>query len=162
MTHETNEAEINKAEITRGIDGKRGTEGKYGKYIIREPLGTFADVHPELTGVQSFGIEGEKWDLGPCHIQMTAVHKPFVMLNKSHAHPDDEYLCFIAGNPMDLGDFGAEVELFLGEEGEKHIINSSTIIFIPKGLPHCPIIFTAVKKPIFLLTVVPAGGYLQT
>ncbi len=145
-----------------GAEGKRGTEGKYGKYIIREPLGTFADMHPELTGIQNFGIEGKEWGFGQGHMHMTAVDKPFVMLDKPHTHPNDEYICFIAGNPMNLCDFGAEVELCLGEEEEKHIINSSTVVYIPKGFPHCPIVFKTVTKPIVLLIFMPAGEYIMT
>ncbi len=55
---------------------------------------------------------------------------------------------FIGGNPMDFKDFGAEVEFVMGEEGEKHIINTTTWVYIPKGLLHCPLTFTKVDKPI--------------
>jgi hypothetical protein len=60
-----------------------------------------------------------------------------------HTHDYHELLCFIGGNPKNINDFGAEIEMCLGEEQEKHIINSTTIVSIPPGLIHCPLI---VKK----------------
>ena len=35
-------------------------------------------------------------------------------------------------------DLGAEFELFMGEEMEKHVITKSTIIYIPENTVHCP------------------------
>ena len=31
---------------------------------------------------------------------------------------------------------------------EKHTITSTTIVFIPKGLNHCPLNFRVIKKPV--------------
>jgi hypothetical protein len=61
---------------------------------------------------------------------------------------------------MNLRDFGAEIELCLGEEQEKHIINSSTAVYIPKELPHCPLNFKVIKKPIVFM-VVMLGDYIK-
>jgi hypothetical protein len=134
---------------------------KYGKYIIREPLGTFANLHPELTGIENFVVEGKQWGIQDCHMGMTAVDKPFLMEKKPHKHPNDEFLCFIAGDPMNLRDFGAEIELCLGEEQEKHIINSSTVVYIPRDFPHCPLDFKVVKRPVVFLVFMPAGEYVK-
>jgi hypothetical protein len=132
---------------------------KYGKYIKREPLGTFADLHPELTGIENFRCMGKPWGVN-YSVSTTAIDKPFLMEPGPHVHPYDEFLCFIAGNPMNLRDFGAEIELCLGEEQEKHIINSSTAVYIPKELPHCPLNFKVIKKPIVFM-VVMLGDYIK-
>ena len=42
----------------------------------------------------------------------------------------------IESDPMDYKDFGAEVELYLGEEGEKHLITQTTFVYVPKELIH--------------------------
>jgi hypothetical protein len=60
-------------------------------------------------------------------------------------------LCFIGGNPLDITDFGAEIEFTLG--GEKHRINTTAVVSIPKGVEHCPIVFKKVTKPIIFLEV---------
>ena len=65
-----------------------------------------------------------------------------------HTHDFDEYIVWMGGNAEDVFDFNAEIELFLGEEGEKHIIDKATVLYIPAGLVHCPINIKKVSKPI--------------
>lgn len=60
---------------------------------------------------------------------------------------------------MDFSDFGAEVELVMGEEGEKHIINTTTWVFIPKGVLHCPLDFKRVDKPLMFGHIMFAPTY---
>jgi len=62
---------------------------------------------------------------------------------------------FIGTNREDPDDLGAEVEFWLGEEQEvdKLIFNTSSLVFVPRGLLHMPIIYRKVEKP-FLLVVV--------
>ena len=62
---------------------------------------------------------------------------------------------------MDIRDFGAEVELYLGDEGEKHIIDKTTVVHVPAGLSHCPLNFTKVDKPIIFMDIYPAAEYKQ-
>ena len=45
----------------------------------------------------------------------------------------------------DMFDFDAEIELYL--EGEKHIIEKTTIVYIPGGMMHCPLYINRVGKP---------------
>jgi len=42
---------------------------------------------------------------------------------------------------------GAEVEIALGEEWKKNIITTSAIVYLPKGLQHCPINVKIVDRP---------------
>ena len=67
-----------------------------------------------------------------------------------HTHDYDEVIAFFGtdlNNPYDLG---AEVELWLGDE--QHIINKTSLVFIPAGLKHAPLIFRRVDQPIFHFT----------
>ena len=68
----------------------------------------------------------------------------------SHKHDVDEFIFFIGGDPANMLDFGAEVELSLGEgeQQEKHIIDSTSVVYIPKGLVHLPMNYKRVDKPI--------------
>jgi hypothetical protein len=81
----------------------------------------------------------------------------FDFREESHAHDFDEIFHFYGGDPMDISDFGAEVELTL--EGEKHIITRSTVVYIPKGMHHCPLNITKVKKPIIFINVALTSSY---
>jgi hypothetical protein len=126
---------------------KAGT--KYGKYILREPLGKANHAEIPWPVVK---MTGEK-DCGGAAFVMVCecVSKPFLMIKDAHAHDFDQFLVFIGGNPQNMKDFGAEVELSLGTEGEKHIFNSSTIVYVPKGLRHCPLNFKKIDKPIIFM-----------
>ena len=139
-------------------------ETKYGKYFLREPFGIARHPEIESTVIQI----GQGADLGGANfpvttnfsVTMEAIHRAFVMTEKSHVHDDfDEILCFIGGNPMDFRDFGAEVELSLGEELEKHTITTTTFVYVPKGLIHCPIQFKRVDKPIIFSAISLAPAY---
>jgi hypothetical protein len=69
------------------------------------------------------------------------------MIPEPHAHDVDEIFFIFGGNPKNYFEFDAEIELFLGEEGESHIIDTTAIIYLPKGLIHCPVDIKRVGKP---------------
>jgi hypothetical protein len=62
-------------------------------------------------------------------------------------------LFFFGGDPTDIRELGAEVEITLGEEKEKHVLTKAGAITIPAGLMHCPIRIKNVTKPIAFLEV---------
>ena len=137
---------------------------KYGKYILTEPLQKANNEEIKVPAIEiskSLTLP-DGWSGVPISITMSAVHSPFKMLDKGHVHDVDEILFFLGANPMDYRDFGAEAYILLGEEGEKHIINKTTFIYIPKGLLHCPIEFTRVDKPIVFGHVLLSPEYEKT
>ena len=81
------------------------------------------------------------------------------MIDKPHQHSCAEILYFIGGDPMNFKEFGAEVELVMGEEGETHTITTTTWVYIPKGLMHCPLNFKRIDKPIMFGHVMFAPTY---
>ena len=74
-----------------------------------------------------------------------------------HSHEYDEVIAFFGTNHDDPYDLGAEVELWLGDE--KHIINRTSLVFIPAGLKHCPLVFLRVDRPVFHYTTGPGKKY---
>lgn len=78
--------------------------------------------------------------------------------DKPHVHNYHEFLCFIGSDPDDLTSLGAEAELSLGKEQEKHIINTPTIAVMPKGFPHCPLTITKLEKPFIFSVIRPFGA----
>jgi len=109
-------------------------ETKYGKHLIQGP---FVKI-PHYTGTSIVAHNGE-YDADVCigyHCLANAEYKAL----QPHTHDFHEILCFIGGNPKDINDFGAEIEMCLGEEQEKHIITSTTVVSVPPGLVHCPLI----------------------
>jgi len=66
-----------------------------------------------------------------------------------HIHKFDEFLIFLGAELPDLcSSFDAEIDLWMGEEMEKHTITSTTVVFIPKGMQHAPLNFRAIRKPV--------------
>ncbi len=64
-----------------------------------------------------------------------------------HIHKDAEILMLIGTNPDDPTDLGAEVELQMGSEREKHVMTKSTVVFIPPNIIHCPYIVKRTDRP---------------
>lgn len=66
-----------------------------------------------------------------------------------HVHKYDEFLIFLGAELPDLcSSFDAEIDLWMGEEMEKHTITSTTVVYIPKGMQHAPLNFRAIRKPV--------------
>lgn len=84
---------------------------------------------------------------------------PGVAEPNPHAHDFDEVVSFIGSNLDDPWDLGGEIELWL--EGEQHILTRSCLVFIPKGMKHCPLIIRRVDRPIYHSAVGTGAIYLQ-
>lgn len=70
---------------------------------------------------------------------------------QSHKHDYDEVLAMFGTNMDDPHDLCGEVEAWIGDE--KHIINKSCLIYLPKELEHGPFKFTQIDKPVFHFAV---------
>jgi hypothetical protein len=68
-------------------------------------------------------------------------------------HPYDECLIFFGHNTDDLSYLGAELTIEIGEEHEKHTFNVPTVVSLPKGLPHFPIVCNKVNRPYSVMRV---------
>ena len=77
--------------------------------------------------------------------------------DKPHVHPYTEFLLFIGADCDDLSDLGAECEMYMGKEMEKHIITAPSVAIQPKGVAHCPLIVTKQDKPWIFAVLRPWG-----
>jgi hypothetical protein len=66
---------------------------------------------------------------------------------ESHYHPEAEILAFIGLDPEKLDYLGAELELGMGKDLERHVFNKPTVVVCPGGFPHLPLITRWVDKP---------------
>jgi hypothetical protein len=78
-----------------------------------------------------------------------------------HTHPYDEVLVFVGHDTSDLTYLGAEIEMHMGEEEEKHIIDKASVVMVPKGMVHCPVVTKRVEKPFgfFLISLNAKPSY---
>lgn len=123
------------------------TGTKYGQYVINGPFKTIA----HYTGPSLLSHEGEL-DADVC-IGYHCLADTRYKAEHPHSHDFHELLCFIGGDPTNIQDFDAEIELSIGEEQEKHLITSTTVVSIPPGLVHCPLIVKRVGSPVVFLEV---------
>ncbi|HSW57737.1 MAG TPA: hypothetical protein VLH15_05010 [Dehalococcoidales bacterium] len=75
----------------------------------------------------------------------------------AHVHDCDEIIGFFGPHHERPYDLGAEIEFWI--EDEQHILTSSALIFIPKGIKHCPLILRRVDEPIFHFSTVTGTQY---
>lgn len=88
---------------------------------------------------------------------------PIHLEKEPHTHDCDEYLVFLGGKLPDLfSSFKAEIDFCIGEEMEEHLIDRATIIFIPKGLVHCPLNFRKIDKPVLFHAILLAPRFTKT
>lgn len=125
---------------------------KYGKRywmnIVRGPF--FVDYEPGWAGTSIWAHHNEYKNgtsLGyHCIISTYDVRY-------THSHKFHELLCFLSGDPENITELGAEVSMRLGDEQEEHVFNTPTIISMPPGLKHCPLLVKNVTKPVVFLEV---------
>jgi hypothetical protein len=68
-----------------------------------------------------------------------------------HKHRDPEVLVALGTDPDHPKELGAEYEVFMGPEMEKHVVNKPSLVFIPGGFIHCPFRVTKVTRPFIFI-----------
>lgn len=134
-------------------------ETKYGKYIRRKPvempavanLAAHPNFDPTGGGPERPGsgvyLSGTAIPGCPVYVSIqrtwqVPAENPFVL---AHKHDDaDEIILFVAAGPD--AELGTEVTIAMGEEGEKHTFHETTVIYVPKGIVHCPLWYSPFQK----------------
>jgi hypothetical protein len=133
----------------------RQTEGtKYSKHLMKAPIAPARHGPPVPAlnfSATEYGVD-MGWIIVP-------VLEPRLFMDKPHTHDFHQFFCFLGSNPHNIGELDAEVEVYLGEEGEKHVITTPTILHIPPGLIHCPMEYKRVGKPVLHLDIYFASQY---
>jgi hypothetical protein len=138
---------------------------KYGKYIITEAKSDLkapsyrrdaaeiaAGNHTRLLYLDDEVIKGAFY--AECVWYWKGSEQSIV---GAHTHSFDEVIAFLGTNRENPQDLCGEVELWLDDE--KHILTKSCLVFVPKGMKHCPLIIRRVDRPIFHFTTGPGGRY---
>jgi len=112
--------------------------------------------------VWMFGKDLEGMDLNFCW----GIHKrPGLWLrgpgSGAHVHPHDEVLLFAGTDPSNIDYLGAEIQIDMGPERERHIIDQPTAVVCPAGLQHNPIVTRWVDKP-FAFLLMSLGARHET
>ena len=78
---------------------------------------------------------------------------------EAHYHPEAEILCFLGLDEDNLDYLGAELELGMGPDYERHVFNTPTVAVCPAGFPHLPLITRWVDKPYGFIVVCLSGEH---
>ena len=119
------------------------TESKYN-YLITPNI-VRDSIYPPFLGMIYFALKDSSFQ-----IRFTHVNQPYKMSEDPHKHDFDEVFAFVPCTE-DLKAYDAESEIYIGESGEKIIINQTCTVHIPAGLVHCPIIHKRVGTPFFFV-----------
>ena len=125
---------------------------KYGKYIITElKPKTEAPWAPVMTLEESIPLLFLDNNVikGAFYVESSWTLPPFARETRgeTHKHDYDEVLAFFGSDPQNPHNLNAEAEVHIGDE--IHTITRSCLIFVPRGVPHGPIDFKRIDKPIF-------------
>jgi hypothetical protein len=134
---------------------------KFEKYIIKKPKATKKnfevmdgpDVMTPLLWMDSSIIKGA------FYMECNWFHKPTQFSPKTHTHDFDEVLAFIGMDHKNPHNLNGEVELWI--EDEKLTITESCIVFIHKGISHCPMHIRRADKPIFHFSCGMGESYIR-
>jgi hypothetical protein len=115
---------------------------KYGKYFVGEPnpreeAKGFGRLPQTVLWTDNDVIPGSLlfWAFKMGSSYVAPSHGP-------HTHKDPEVLVILGTNPDDPYDLaGAEIDICMGPEMEKHTITRSTLVYIPANFLHCPIYY---------------------
>lgn len=139
------------------------SESKYGKYVITDLI--IPEEKKKIAEAYSKYATRILWMdenvvEGAFHMNTAWYLKAATTLeDKPHAHENDEIIGFFGNDPDHPHDLGGEIEMWM--EDEKHLITKSALLFVPAGMPHCPLILKRVDRPIFHFTTVPHGRYIK-
>lgn len=117
---------------------------KYGEYIITE-----MNRETDPLGTRVYCLHGGIFPGAPyvdCAWFWPQQHE-IVVVDKGHSHDFEEVVTFFGTDPDDPTDLGGEIVFWM--EDEPHTITKSCVIFVPKGVKHCPLIVRRLTRPVF-------------
>ncbi len=78
-------------------------------------------------------------------------------VGESHTHDFSHVIGFIGGHIDDPQDIGGEITVWL--DGNKEVLTRNSLIFVPAGVVHGPILFNKINRPVFFITIAMTGKY---
>jgi hypothetical protein len=142
----------------KAVGSGMGYESVIGKDGIMRPakFGVGPGNGDEIVWLYGSDLEGFKvnftWGL---YSQCGKWHRG----GESHYHPEAEILGFVGLDPDKLDYLGAELELGMGKDLERHVFNKPTVAICPAAFPHLPLITRWVDKPYGFFVICLSGEH---
>jgi len=81
-------------------------------------------------------------------------------VGEAHTHNFSHVIGFVGGHADDPQDLGGEISVWL--DGNKEVLTHNSLIFVPAGVVHGPILFSKISRPVFFITIAMTGKYTRT
>jgi hypothetical protein len=130
------------------------------KYIIQElktPFSAEANAEYSKSASRILWLDENVVPGSPFQMNCSWYLKPDLKELPVHTHEAPELLGFFGNDPEDPYNLHGEIELGLGDQ--KYIINKTSMVFVPAGLKHYPLIVKRVERPIFHFSVLKSGRW---
>jgi len=129
----------------------------YERYVVRSPVRE-KGADGALTYMSSLQVPGINY-----HIEfgwITAQTASRIEGIKEMAHRDaDEIILDLGSDPANPEDLGAEMEFLLG--GQVLTFNTTSALFIPRGVKHRPLRYKEFRKPHMFLAIMCGAGSIS-
>lgn len=129
--------------------------GKWGKCIITNPNRYEAawyfspafdhSQYKDIVYLDGQALPGGVQPYNTCYQWKFKPEPPLSGHPENYHKTADEFVCFFGSDPEHPFDLGGEIEVTIG--GEMHIVDRPCIVYIPHMMPHGPIWFRKVDRP---------------
>jgi hypothetical protein len=136
-------------------------DSKHSKYIVtelkapefnRDFVANYKKFAKRILWIDENVVPGSFQMNCSWYLKPNTDHAPF-----AHTHDEDEIIGFFSSDPDNPNELNAEIEFWI--EDEKFMLTKSSLIFIPGGMKHCPLLLHRVDRPVFHFSVVNGGTY---
>ena len=137
------------------------TKSKYEKFIVARPAYEVSPKFevknriPAMTLMSGDLVPGSKMYIETGWVLGMPDPNPHI---GEHTHDYDEVILHIGADPKNPEDLGGEIEISL--DGQPAVINSTSAIYVPKGVRHGPLIWKKFEKPHLELTIMIGASSL--
>ena len=134
---------------------------KYDKFIVKKPayeVTPRVEVKgriPAMTLMSGDLVPGSKMYIETGWILAMPDPNPHI---DEHTHDYDEIVIHLGTDPSNQEDLGGVIEI--GIDGEPVTIDSTSAIYIPKGVKHGPLVWKRFSKPHLELTIMIGASSL--
>jgi len=136
-----------------GLMAAPAAESKYQKEILVGEIKQYGDLQVfELKGKDARGFD---WA-----VQMSPVDA-IPQMKEPAAVDADRVKAYIGGDPKNVKDIGTQIEVSMGSEPEVYTIDSASVTYIPKGVPHRQRVLKKAERESFVLTLTLPPEYVE-
>ncbi|MEE8419276.1 MAG: hypothetical protein V3S02_04095 [Dehalococcoidales bacterium] len=117
------------------------------KYLVGKPVYESGSEADNQQGPAMTYMSPAQVPEADCRLEFKWIYGPPepAPQNLEHVHDNDEIIFHFGGGPHTSRDLGAEIEFYIG--GQLITFNTTSLVFIPAGVPHGPINWRKFTRP---------------